>query len=247
MADHPFDLTGQVVLIVGAGSGIGAATARLASRLGAKVLLAGRSIAPLEATRSTLARPERASLFTFDYFEEAQVASALDSVGVVHHVVIPAVADENAKRGKFLELPLATLRSSFDKFWGTVNVLRAVAPLMPSGGSATLFASIAGLKPTPASSGLSVMNGVQASVIQLGRSLALEWAPRRVNVIAPGVVLTNVWTPEQRDDLAHWMASTLPARHAGQADDVALAVVGLMANAYVTGAVLTVDGGLHLT
>ncbi|MBC7942341.1 MAG: SDR family oxidoreductase, partial [Chitinophagaceae bacterium] len=235
-----------VVLVVGAGSGIGAATARLASALGADVLLAGRSVASLEATRSTLAAPDRARLVPFDYLDETQVADAVASFGTVHHVVIPAVADENAKRGKFVEMPLATMRSSFDKFWGSVNVLRAVAPLMPAGGSATLFASIAGLKPTPASSGLSVMNGVQAAVIQLGRSLALELAPRRVNVIAPGAVLTNVWTPEQRADLARWMESALPVQRTGQADDIAQAVVGLMTNSYVTGAVLTVDGGLHL-
>lgn len=246
MANHPFDLTGQVVLVVGAGGGIGAATARLASQLGAEVLLAGRSAASLEATRSSLAAPDRARSLPFDYLDEVQVTNALATVRVVNHVVIPAVADENAKRGKFLDLSLATMRSSFDKFWGSVNVLRAVAPRMPEGGSATLFASIAGLKPTPASSGLSVMNGVQAAVIQLGRSLALELAPRRVNVIAPGVVLTNVWTPEQRADLARWMESTLPAKHAGQAEDIAQAVIGLMTNAYVTGAVLTVDGGLHL-
>lgn len=246
MANHPFDLSGQIVLVVGAGSGIGAATARLVSSFGAEVLLSGRSTASLEETRITLAAPERARLVPFDYLDEAQVAHAMASVGAVNHVVIPAVADENAKRGSFLELPLETMRSSFDKFWGSVNVLRAVSPLMPPGGSATLFASIAGLKPTPASSGLAVMNGVQAAVIQLGRSLALELAPRRVNVIAPGVVLTNVWTSKQRADLARWMESTLPAKHAGQPEDVAQAVVGLMTNAYVTGAVLTVDGGLHL-
>lgn len=244
---QPFDLTGQVVLVVGAGSGIGAATARLAASLGATVLLAGRSVAALDATRQSLADPERARVVPFDYLDPNQVQQAIAAFDRIDHVVIPAVADENAKRGSFLALPLETMRSSFDKFWGSVNVLRAVAPLMPAGGSATLFASIAGLKPTPANSGLSVMNGVQAAVIQLGRSLAIELAPRRINVLAPGVVLTNVWTPEQRADLAQWMASTLPARHAGQPEDIARAVVGLMANAYITGAVLTVDSGLHLT
>jgi NAD(P)-dependent dehydrogenase (short-subunit alcohol dehydrogenase family) len=247
MSAQPFDLSGQVVLVVGAGSGIGAATARLAASLGATVLLAGRSIAALETTRQLLATPERARLLPFDYLDPAQIQQVVSALDRVDHVVIPAVADENAKRGSFLDLPLETMRSSFDKFWGSVNVLRAVMPLMPPGGSATLFASIAGLKPTPANSGLSVMNGVQAAVIQLGRSLALELAPRRVNVIAPGVVLTNVWTPEQRADLARWMETTLPAKHAGQAEDIAQAVVGLMTNAYVTGAVLTVDGGLHLS
>jgi NAD(P)-dependent dehydrogenase (short-subunit alcohol dehydrogenase family) len=247
MTISPFDLSGQTVLVVGAGSGIGAATAVLASELGARLLLAGRSADALEHTRSTLRAPERAKIVMFDYLDAAQVGSAVAALGAVHHVVIPAVANENAKRGKFLELPIETMRSSFDKFWGSVNVLRAVAPQMPPGGSATLVASIAGLKPTPASAGLAVMNGVQAAVIQLGRSLAIELAPRRVNVIAPGVVLTNVWSAEERADLAVWMKCTLPVQRTGEAEDIAQAVVSLMTNAYITGVVLTVDGGLHLT
>lgn len=247
MPDTIFDLSGHTVLVVGAGSGIGAATARLASALGAEVLLAGRSVAALEGTRGTLAAPERARLVPFNYLDEAQVAGALATVGELHHVVIPAVADENAKRGAFLNLPQATMRDSFDKFWGSVNVLRAAAPLMPAAGSITLFASVAGLKPTPATAGLAVMNAVQAAVIQLGRSLALELAPRRVNVIAPGVVLTNVWTAEQRAELAQWMSSSLPVRRTGEPEHIAQAVISLMTNPYITGAVLTVDGGMHLT
>jgi NAD(P)-dependent dehydrogenase (short-subunit alcohol dehydrogenase family) len=92
----------------------------------------------------------------------------------------------------------------------------------------------------------SVMNAVQAGVIQLGPSLAVEMAPIRVNVIAPGVVLTNAWSEAERTNLARWMQESLPAQHAGTAEDLAQAAVSLLTNRYITGAVLTVDGGLHL-
>ncbi|MFN3945248.1 MAG: SDR family oxidoreductase [Allosphingosinicella sp.] len=246
MNDHPFSLAGQTVLVVGASSGIGAATSALANRLGARVILSSRSADALAKVQAELDHPAEADVVAFDYRDVEAVRLALSPFERIDHVVIPAVADENKKRGAFLELDDATMRASFDKFWGQVNVLRAAVPKMPAGGSATLFASIAGLKPTGKDAGLSVMNGVQAAVIQTGRSLAVELAPVRVNVIAPGVVLTNVWNDVERANLADWMERTLPARRAGLPEDLAKAAVSLIANPYVTGAVLTVDGGLHL-
>lgn len=246
MTTNPFTLQGQTVLIVGASSGIGAATAALASTLGAHVLLASRDRSRLEAVRADLARPDDCEVIVVDYLDQALVADALSAIERIDHVVIPAVADENKKRGAFVDLSDQTMRASFDKFWGQVNILRAALPKMSAGGSAVLFASIAGLKPTGKESGLSVMNAVQAGVIQLGRSLAVEVAPVRINVVAPGVVLTNVWSEAERDRLAAWMEQTLPARRAGQPEDLAQAAVSFMTNPYVTGAVLTVDGGLHL-
>ncbi|MGL5012229.1 MAG: SDR family oxidoreductase [Paracoccaceae bacterium] len=117
---------------------------------------------------------------------------------------------------------------------------------MPPGNSAVLFSSIAALKLPGPETGLSVMNSVQAAAIALGRSLAIELAPLRVNVIAPGVVLTNVWSEDQREELTRWMETSLPTGRAGTAEDLAQAVVSLLANRHITGAVLTVDGGLHL-
>lgn len=244
----PFGLAGQHVLVVGAGSGIGAATARLANQLGAHVILAGRSEASLSATQARLAVSERSTLLpSFDYLDAEAVQTAINRVEALDHVLVPAVADENAKRGAFVDLPLTTMHASFDKFWGSVNVVRAAAPRLTQRGSITLFGSISGIKPPPASSGLSVMNAVHAAVIQLGRSLALELSPVRVNVLAPGAVLTNVWTADQRRDLTDWMTKELPVRHAGQPEDLALAAVALVANPYVTGTVQVVDGGKLLT
>ena len=239
----PFNLDGRTVLVVGGGSGIGAATALLANRLGATVILAGRSAGKLADVRDGLDEPSRAVVMQFDYLDPSSIAAASIGLEVVHHVAIPAVADENAKRGRFLDMPLETMQASFDKFWGSVNVVRAVALRMPPGGSVTLFASVSALKPPAPEGGLSVMNAVHAAVVQLGRSLALELS----NVIAPGFVLTNVWTEEKRAELARWMEQSLPARHAGQPEDLAQAAVALMTNPYMTGALQTVDGGVHIT
>lgn len=83
--------------------------------------------------------------------------------------------------------------------------------------------------------------------MQTGRSLAVELAPTRVNELAPGVVLTNVWTTEQRGDLRSWMEKSLPARIAGEPEHIAHAAVSLMTNRHITGMVLPVDDGLQIT
>ena len=244
---NPFTLEGRTVLVVGASSGIGAATARLASSLGADVLLASRSLDALETVRETLASPDAARSIAMDYLDPRSIAGALGGVEGIDHVLVSAVADENKKRGAFLRLDADTMRASFDKFWGQVNVMRAAVPRMTENGSATLLSSIAGLRPTGPASGLSIMNGVQAAIVQTGRSLARELAPKRVNVVAPGVILTNVWSKAEREDLANWMKKDLPVARTGEPQHVAAAAVSLMTNPYITGAVLTVDGGLHLT
>ncbi|MBV6657326.1 MAG: SDR family oxidoreductase [Devosiaceae bacterium] len=246
MSKNPFTLAGRTVLIVGASSGIGAATAHLASGLGAHVVLASRSFDALEAVRMTLPHPDRAQSVAMDYLNPASIDAAIAQLGPIDHVMVSAVADENKKRGAFTELDPAIMRASFDKYWGQINVVRAAIPKLAERGSITLLSSIAGISPTGPDSGLSIMNGAQASIIQTGRSLALELSPRRVNVIAPGVVLTNVWTGDQRANLGQRMERSLPVKRTGEPEHVATAAIGFMVNPYISGAVLTVDGGLHL-
>jgi len=240
----PFDLSGQTVMVVGASSGIGRQTAELANGLGAHVIMSSRSSDALDRIAQDLPEPSRATVAAFNYLDPASIAAALSDIESIDHIIIPAVADENKKRGAFAELTEETMRASFDKFWGQVNVLRAVKDKMNERGSATLFASIAGIQPSGPSSGLSIMNGVQAAVMQTGRSLAIELAPLRVNILAPGVVLTNVWTDSERQGLAKWMREDLPVRAEGRPEYIANAAVSLMLNPYITGVVLPVDGGL---
>lgn len=243
---NPFTLANRRILVVGASSGIGAATVMLASELGAHVILASRTLDKLEEVRASLPHPDDARSIAMDYLDPASVEAALSGLDGIDHVLVSAVADENKKRGLFLDLPEETMRASFDKFWGQVNVARGAVPKMTERGSITLLSSIAALSPTGPEAGLSVMNGVQAAIIQTGRSLARELSPRRVNVIAPGVVLTNVWSAEEREGLTRWMERDLPVKRTGEPEHVATAAIGLMVNPYVSGAVLTVDGGLHL-
>ena len=71
-------------------------------------------------------------------------------------------------------------------------------------------------------------------------------APVRVNLVAPGVVATGVWSETGREGLERRAAGTLPVGRLGTAEDPAGACLATLANRYVTGEVITVDGGLRL-
>jgi NAD(P)-dependent dehydrogenase (short-subunit alcohol dehydrogenase family) len=244
MTNATLTLVEQTVLVVGASSGIGEAVAMAANEQGATVILASRSVDRLHAVQRQLPHPELSRVLPLNYLDRADVAEKLSQLDQIDHLLIPAVADENKKRGRFVELSDETMRASFDKFWGQVYVTQAAAPRMSKRGSITLFSSIAALKPPGPSAGLSLMNSVQSAVVTLGQSLSLELAPVRVNVMLPGLVMTNVWTKEENERNKQWSESTLPAQHVGTAQDIAHAALYLMTNPYVTGTMQVVDGGL---
>lgn len=154
-------LQGQTVMIIGASSGIGQAVAQASNQQGAHVILSSRSKDKLEAVRDSLTNPEQATVLPLDYLNREQVRTVIASLTDINHLVIPAVADENAKRSPFVEISDEVMRASFDKFWGQVYVTQAAAPKMQSGSSITLFSSVAAFRPPEAQSGLSVMNAVQ--------------------------------------------------------------------------------------
>ncbi len=94
-------------------------------------------------------------------------------------------------------------------------------------------------------SGYAAYCASKAALVRATECLALELAPRvRVNAVAPGTVLwPERWTAAQRRELA----ARIPLGRAGTPEDVAAAVLYLAESPFVTGAVLPVDGGRHLS
>lgn len=95
--------------------------------------------------------------------------------------------------------------------------------------------------------GVSTLAAVDAAVEALGRTLALEIAPRRVNTVVPGMIDTPLWaarlSPEEQRAHFRKVGEGLPVGRAGLAEDVAHACRFLMENGFVTGTTLDVDGG----
>jgi NAD(P)-dependent dehydrogenase (short-subunit alcohol dehydrogenase family) len=231
------ELKKQTVAIVGASSGIGLATAKAAASLGAKVIMLSRSQAKLEGAAKTVQGMTRASVMNM--LDQASVERTIASIGTIDHLVLTAAGDELAWRGRITDLTTEQVERSFDKLRGYVNVTRAAAPLIHERGSITLLSGTSAVEPPE---GFSVLAAANASVVSFGKALASELSPIRVNVVMPDVVDT----PRHVDnrEMIHARAKSSPARHLGQPEDIAHAIVFLMTNPYMTGHSLIIDGGL---
>jgi NAD(P)-dependent dehydrogenase (short-subunit alcohol dehydrogenase family) len=233
-------LSRQTVVIVGASSGIGLATARVAASRDADVIMLSRSQSKLdEAARSVVGG--RARALAMDMLDQAVVDRVVGSIGPFDHLVLTAVADELTNRAPIRDLTHEQVERSFDKLRGFVNVTRAAAPLLRDRGSITLLSGVSAVKPPR--DGFSILAAASGSILSFGKALALELAPTRVNILMAGVVDTAIQAA-RREEVKAWAERDLPARRFGQPEDIAQAIEFLMTNPYVTGHTLTVDGGL---
>ena len=240
-AAHDFhqDLRDKHVLIVGASSGVGLALAQASEALGARVTMASRSAVKLEAARRLV---PTASVAEVNMLDERSVDGLFEAAPAVDHLVVTAVADEIKNQSRFDALTTETATRSLDKLWGSFFCARAAARKLRPGGSITLTSSTAAFRP-PLGGGFAMMNAASAAVAALGRSLALELRPIRVNVVVPGMVDSGVWddlSPDERAAFRDSAASSLPVGHLADPSEVAHAFLFAMTNPYVTGSLITV-------
>lgn len=162
--------------------------------------------------------------------DESSVKGLFDRIGQFDHLVTPG---SEAAIGPFLELDIMAARAAFDsKFWDQYHAARYGAPKIRSGGSITFFAGIRSQRPVP---GISVIAAINSAIEGLGRALAVELAPIRVNTVSPGIVDTPVYSGmarEKKEAFFSEVAASVPARRIGGAEDIAETVLYLMSNGY---------------
>jgi citronellol/citronellal dehydrogenase len=243
-------LAGQVVVISGGGSGIGRATAWLAARLGARVVIAGRTAAKLERVSAAIAQAGLAAeTAVLDIRDRAAVdgffAAVLRRLGRIDLLV-------NSAGGQF---PQAAMDFS-EKGWravietnlnGTFSMIQSIGRCWRDQGRAGSIVSIV-VSPR----GLHQVAhtcAARAGVTALSESLAVEWAPLRirVNCIAPGAIVSEGWAVYPPQVAARYSQSS-PQRRAGSAWEVAEAAlfVGGPGGGFITGQTLHVNGGSNL-
>ena len=237
---QPINLSGQSILVVGGGSGIGKAIAVRAAGAGAKVHIASRNAKKLEKAASEIG-PD-VEWTSIDMTDEAAVASWAAGMERLDHLVISA---SSAAHGPFAELETSAVRAMFDaKFFGPYVVAREILPKMNPGGSITFFSGVLSRRPGENCSGLGAVNG---AVECLSRALALELGPDvRVNCCSPGMVRSDAYAElpeEQREAMYHSTGASLPLGRVGDTAEIAHAVLFMMGNGYLTGQVIDIDGG----
>ena len=240
----------RVVVISGGGSGIGRATAWLAARLGASVVICGRNTEKLARTSDAMVqRGFKCEAARLDIRERTGVEALFDNV-FSHHGRVDLLV--NCAGGQF---PQAAIDFS-EKGWravietnltGTFNMMQRAAQLWrnvgASGSIVTVVVSPRGLHQ------VAHTCAARAGVIAFSEAVAVEWAPLgiRVNCVAPGAIVSEGWTQYAEHVRARYPQSN-PMRRAGNPWEIAEAAVfiGGPGGSFITGQTLHVNGGGHL-
>lgn len=250
-SQDPFDLAGQVAVVIGAGTGgIGERAARLLSERGAVVVLADvpPRQADVEATAVTCVGTT--SVHTVDVTDEASVVALFDDVVARHgglDVVVNAAGVMLRK-----EYDLTTLeefqRVVAINLTGAWLVGREAGKRINAGGRIVLFSTVYAERVGPVPE--SAYYASKAGVVNVTRALASELGPKNVvvNCLAPGVFYPTQMTAAlgEHPDRLTWFADRTFLGRLGDPDkDIAgpLLLLATPASSYVTGQVLYVDGG----
>jgi NAD(P)-dependent dehydrogenase (short-subunit alcohol dehydrogenase family) len=232
-------LAGQTVVVLGGSSGIGLETARRARDEGAGVILTARDADRLHRVGLELG----ASISAFDLSDADRLMLFFANLpGPVDHVLVSGAGPHY---GSFAELDISKIRHGVERIVLSVQIARLAKDALQPTGSLLLIGGTCGRRPSAG----PLICAVTAAMPALARSLALELAPIRVNLIAPGFVDTPLSAASLGDGLGsrrEQLRATLPIGRVVGPQDVAALAVDLMTITAITGATFDIDGGQQL-
>jgi len=218
------ELAGKKAVVFGGTSGIGLATCKLLLDLQAQVVAISRE--PNKACEL-----QGAELVACDV-RDRNTLERVFAEQAPFDILISAATGGDRAIGPFMQMELDAYQASFDKLWGYTNVVQIGVPYLNNDGAIVLVSQIA-------------LASVGAAVEQFARTVASEIAPKRINVVSPGVIATPMYGAEP-EEVAQMLANataknTIP--RAGRSSEVAQAIIFAVQNDFVTGTTIDVDGG----
>jgi NAD(P)-dependent dehydrogenase (short-subunit alcohol dehydrogenase family) len=247
-----FDMTGKLALVTGGGTGLGRQFALTLAQAGAAVILAARRVEPLQETAAAIRDGGgKAHCVALDVTVATSVQSAfkaIDDIGAVDVVVNNA---GSAVAGSLLEIS--------DEVWdrimdvnvkGAWHVARAAVQHMIARRRGGAIINVASMLGFAVQKGTANYPASKAALLHLTRIMALEWARYgvRVNALAPGYFRTEMSDGYVTSERGKAMVERMPMRRLGEPVELggALLLLASNAGAYLTGSVITVDGGLSM-
>jgi len=246
---NPFNLTNKTILVTGASSGIGRATAIECSKLGAKLVITGRDVARLQETCDQLEGDGHVQVLA-DLTSDEDLAKLFAACPVLDGLVLCA--------GVAMTLPISFCnRSRFAEvfevnFNAPVELLRQLlkGKKISNAGSVVLVSSVAARR-GGTSPGNAVYGASKAALDAVMRYCVSEYSPRKIrfNTVNPGMVNTPLVREIQEKSTEEMRAADVaayPLGRYGEPEDVARGIVYLLSDAssWVTGHHLVIDGGL---
>jgi NAD(P)-dependent dehydrogenase (short-subunit alcohol dehydrogenase family) len=240
LLDRTPRLRGQTVVLIGGTSGIGLETARQARDEGAELIITARNPDRLQRVGLELG----ARIAAFDATDFDRLGRFFDELDTpIDHVLVTGPGPYYAPLAE-IDLEEA-VRSVGAHLLLPLQVARNAVGRVRSGGTVLFIGGTGGRRPAAG----ALITALTAALPALAKSLALELAPIRVNVIAAGFVdtpLSAALLGDQLDERRQQLRDTLPVGRVVGPDDVAALALQLMTNTAVTGATFDIDGGQQL-
>ena len=244
---NPLSLKGKTILVTGASSGIGRATAILCSHLGAAIVATGRNIGRLEACMQEL-NGEGHTCICADLTDSESVTALIESLPKLDGVVLCAGINNTLPLAFFTEKKVSDIFAV--NYFSQTELFRIILKKkrLNSGASVVAISSIGGT--LTYSPGASAYGASKAALLSWTKSAAKELAPKvRINSICPGQINTpmNDNTSVSEEQYETYRKS-IPMQCFGEPEDVAHGVAYLLSDAarWITGSTLVIDGGSSL-
>lgn len=229
------EIEGKKAIVFGGTSGIGLAACQELQACGANVVAVSRD--PNKANLST----KDIRFAAVDARDSDAVRAFFESEGKIDILISSATGGSRAF-GPFLEMDIDGFKRSFDKLWGYSNVLRYGIAKLGDDGCVVIVSGTPARRMKPGQVALSAVGG---AVEALARAIAPEIVPKRINVVAPGIVDTPMVALTGDDREAHYRNVTKAhlIKRPGKPREIAKAILFAVENDFITGTTIDVDGG----